>query len=192
MLADHFCVCAVFVWFCYRGNAGFLKCVCKASLLINFWKNFWRIDRSVVGPFHLWSIHFYMWYFYNGFQAESARRPFKRVFVVPCSSLVFLSIFPTGFQSLIGFQRQVCWGLTPLQDLGVRVPDVELKPLASQGKDSYLGDHSWLWITSAGVWFFLWWDHLLPLLPVLMLSVHAFCGSCVHPVFRSLSEELIT
>ena len=50
--------------------------------------------------------------------------PFKTRFSIPCSFMFFLDIFLIGFQSQV-FEGLICLG----QDLGVGVPDVELKSL---------------------------------------------------------------
>lgn len=64
---------------------------------------------------------------------ESVHEPFNGGFPFPYNSIVFLDIFP------IGFQRQVFWELiSAVQDLRVGVPFVELKPLVPQGKVLYL------------------------------------------------------
>lgn len=57
---------------------------------------------------------------------------FKSGFSMPCSSIGFLDIFQTGFQ------RQVfCSFFSPVQNLRVEVPNIELKSLPSQGKEVY-------------------------------------------------------
>ena len=87
--------------------------------------------------------------------SEFDHGPFKRGFSIPCSAIVFLDIFPIGFQS------QVFWGLlSPVQDVGVGVPDVELEPLAPQGKDLYLCDPSRCGLPQRGCGCFLWQDCL--------------------------------
>lgn len=67
-------------------------------------------------------------------------------FFVFCSSIVFLGVF------LIGFQSQEFWGfISPVQDLGTGVPDVELESLTPHGKDPCLCDPSCWWIAVTGV-----------------------------------------
>lgn len=74
---------------------------------------------------------------------------FKSRFSIPYSFIVFLGII------LAGFQSQMFWGLvSPVKDLRIGVLGVELKSLAHQGNNSYLGDSSQLWITVTEVWFF--------------------------------------
>lgn len=50
-----------------------------------------------------------------------------------------------------------------MQDLRVGLPDVELKPLAPQGKVSYLLDLSLVWISMTGVRFFFFLDETISL-----------------------------
>ena len=58
------------------------------------------------------------------FQVESVCKHFKKRFFIPCSSVVFLDIYPIGFQS------QMFWELlSPVQDLGAGMTDMALNPL---------------------------------------------------------------
>ena len=54
------------------------------------------------------SMHFSVWCFCTCFQVESGHRPFKNNFSVLCSSLVFLVIFPVGFQSQVFWESLLC------------------------------------------------------------------------------------
>ena len=105
------------------------------------------------GPWAFQSVVFALVFRYSEFMRE----PFKSMFSVPWSSVVFLDIFSVDFQS------QIFWGLVfPVQGLGV---GVELKSLAPEGKDLFFCDPSQLWITVAGVWVFPWWDCVSTSLP---------------------------
>lgn len=77
-----------------------------------------------------------------------------------------------------------------MEDPGGGVPDVKVKSLSPQGKNSYICDPSQLWIAMGGVWVFLSETLSLPLLPIPTLSSTFVMGS-VHLVFRFLSKEII-
>lgn len=63
---------------------------------------------------------------------KGIHEPFKRGFSVFCSCMVVLEVSPIGFQSL-PFRELI----SLRQDLRVGVPDVEYRPLTTQGKVSY-------------------------------------------------------
>ena len=80
---------------------------------------------------------------------ESVSEPFKCGFSIHYSSMIFLDVISVGFQS------QACWRLSSVvKDLGVGMPDVEHRLLASPEIVLYFGDASWLWITASEVGFF--------------------------------------
>lgn len=54
------------------------------------------------------SMQFSVWCFCTCFQVESGHRPFKSNFSVLCSSLVFLVIFPIGFQIQVFWESLLC------------------------------------------------------------------------------------
>ena len=114
---------------------------------------------------------------------EAVHEPFKNEVFVACSSVVSLGLFSIGFQS------RVIWGLiSPVQDLGAGVPDVELESLTPQGKAPPLwGPSQWC---SWGV-VFPGEPISLSLPRVSMLSFYLFSRGSVHSVFRSLSEGII-
>lgn len=68
---------------------------------------------------------------------ESPHEPFKTGFSVPYSSMVFLGIIPSGFQSL-AFRGAV----SLVKDGRVEVLGGEHKPLTLQDKVLYFGDPS--------------------------------------------------
>lgn len=78
-------------------------------------------------------------------------------------------MFPLDFQSQV-FRRLV----SPVQDLGVWVPNVEVGSLASQEKDSYLAVLPHCGSQQLGCGFFLGKPISLTCLPILMLSFYSF------------------
>lgn len=75
----------------------------------------------------------------------SACGPFRSGFSVACSLIVLLLVFKA--RCFEGFVSHV-------EDPGGGVPDVKVKSLSPQGKNSYICDPSQLWIAMGGVWAF--------------------------------------
>lgn len=134
---------------------------------------------------HIWFRHFSNWYFSLGLlMEESACKHFMSEF----SFLQFYGFpgcishfFPPGFQSL-AFRELI----SLVQDLRIRVPDVEQVLLTLQGKVPDFLFFFQLSITVNGMEFFM--RKCLPLLPISMLSFLPFVWKLCNPVFLLFSE----
>ena len=113
----------------------------------------------------------------------SWHKPFKNRFSIPCSSIVFPGM------SSIAFQSQVFWGLaSPVQDLGVGMPDVKLKSLLLRENIHTFVIPPNCRLPQLGCGFFLGKPICLPFLPILMLSFYPWlwrlCLSSFQIPFR--------
>lgn len=98
----------------------------------------------------------------------SVHKPFKSEVFIPCSSIIFLDVFPTGFQSqlFLGLSS-LCW------IVGVWTSDVELRSLTPQGKGhtfEFLPDCGLPWLECS---FSLGESVSMFLPPILMLSFYS-------------------
>lgn len=96
------------------------------------------------------------------------------------SSVVYLDVLPVGFQS------QLFFGLiSPVPDLRVRIPNVELKSLTPQGKVPCLWGHFQSWNAVLGV------CSKTVSLPPPPISVPSLVVDTLHPVSKSPSKRII-
>lgn len=89
---------------------------------------YFKINKWVSCTYDPYAFLYGIFVLVSGF-IKSVHEPFKIGLFFSYSSIVFLDIFPFGFQNQVFW-----WFIFPVQDLRVGGPDVELRFLTLQGK----------------------------------------------------------